>query len=490
MKEVVHSLPPANFAVAKRVIELCVKVASNSPINKMNPSNLGALLLLFPCSGLFPDAFHCLCMMTAGALLGPNLAYPAVSEDADLLRDMSIANLLVEFLIQHYDKLFGTDGAHTDASSLATASLNHAEANAVSSSEERTRKSPKGSSELASSADAESLSDDTSEGDEADGYKSRHSSGDALSVPRASLGSSKDKDDSSWATGSGNEVEVDRSVVGMASSSGDSIPTAASVKQTRHKANSLDEDDLPQPVAHRRYLPFIGGSGGGGGGAGSGPSGNVWDDDLRRTDGGKKRDKANKRKEKKEKKHKEKKEEKKTFMFKASLKLDKLSSPIKQATERSTVAALPKIERLPLPMDKLLSPMDKPLSPQRAAHNQQSSGEKGASPRPARNDSTNPSPRRSSADEASPRYLQQHDLSPSPGSAPSSSPIEEAGQEGGRKGLMEAEMDIALTAFEGAGGGAGNVSFSGVKEAEDLHTSTPRVIHRTLSGGISGGACA
>jgi hypothetical protein len=46
-----------------------------------------------------------------GALLGPNLAYPAVSEDADLLRDMSVANLLVESLIQHYGKLFGDGSA-------------------------------------------------------------------------------------------------------------------------------------------------------------------------------------------------------------------------------------------------------------------------------------------------------------------------------------------------------------------------------------------
>jgi hypothetical protein len=47
----------------------------------------------------------------SGALLGPNLAYPAVSEDADLLRDMSVANLLVECLIQHYGKLFGDESA-------------------------------------------------------------------------------------------------------------------------------------------------------------------------------------------------------------------------------------------------------------------------------------------------------------------------------------------------------------------------------------------
>lgn len=41
VQEVVQSLPPYNYAVAKRVIELCSKVAANSASNRMSPSSLG-----------------------------------------------------------------------------------------------------------------------------------------------------------------------------------------------------------------------------------------------------------------------------------------------------------------------------------------------------------------------------------------------------------------------------------------------------------------
>ncbi len=41
LRETVKLLPAANFSLARRVIGFCVKVAENSHLNKMTPSNLG-----------------------------------------------------------------------------------------------------------------------------------------------------------------------------------------------------------------------------------------------------------------------------------------------------------------------------------------------------------------------------------------------------------------------------------------------------------------
>lgn len=46
MREAVQSLPSFNYAVTKRVIELCSKVASNSASNRMTPSSLGLVIAM------------------------------------------------------------------------------------------------------------------------------------------------------------------------------------------------------------------------------------------------------------------------------------------------------------------------------------------------------------------------------------------------------------------------------------------------------------
>ncbi|KAL6076864.1 Rho GTPase-activating protein 17 [Balamuthia mandrillaris] len=81
IKRVVERLPPNNYSVARRIIEFCVKVAARSDVNRMPSSNLAALI-------------------------GPNIAYPRISDDASLLRDLNNANTLVQIMIDHFYDIF------------------------------------------------------------------------------------------------------------------------------------------------------------------------------------------------------------------------------------------------------------------------------------------------------------------------------------------------------------------------------------------------
>ncbi|ELR17747.1 RhoGAP domain containing protein [Acanthamoeba castellanii str. Neff] len=192
------------FAVVITVVELCTEVTSHSAFNRMSPSGLGALL-------------------------GPNLAYPAVSEDADLLRDMSVANLLVESLIQHYGKLFGDGSAACLSDCTGGARSKTVDHNLESESDDA----------------GEELTDETTDDDERPRHNSISAGGGGATEDFASLYEREVVRGVGWSSNdaSGDDTKSGSFIgSGMASGSGSGIGT----KSTASRSVGADE----APTAH------------------------------------------------------------------------------------------------------------------------------------------------------------------------------------------------------------------------------------------------
>jgi hypothetical protein len=81
LQELIQSLPPANAHLLDYIIGLCIRVTENSDKNKMNVKNMASLI-------------------------APNILYRKEPNPATLLDDINSANIVVEHMIIHYEKLF------------------------------------------------------------------------------------------------------------------------------------------------------------------------------------------------------------------------------------------------------------------------------------------------------------------------------------------------------------------------------------------------